>query len=184
MPDGSDGRSDHGPEAHATFVWVFEISGAAPPSHFEGGYAGAVGERQPAIYFHRGGSTIKGISKAGEVVWSRIYVDRDKEGCERLSMDIGRCKAITLPLEETERRWRATTSQWPIMHAVLYGIDRDQMMAKHQSNHIQVVYAPDATTADRALAAKAAMAGAMGLRVNLCGAAQDGRPLGARLSRL
>src|SRR5581483_4681409 len=28
------------------FVWVLEISGAAPPAHFIGGYAGAVSERQ------------------------------------------------------------------------------------------------------------------------------------------
>ena len=42
------------------FVWVFEISGAAPASHFIGGYAGAVGERQPPMYFPKGGSTLKG----------------------------------------------------------------------------------------------------------------------------
>ena len=181
---GSGSKADVDRDTHAAFVWVFEISGAVPPSHLEGGYAGATGERQPAMYFHRGGSTIKGVSKPGEVVWSRIYVDHDKDGCERLSMDIGRCRAISLPPEETERRWRATTSQWPIMHAVLYGVDRDQMMAKHQSNHIQVVYAPDAKTADQALAAKAAMANAMGLRVNLCGDSHDGRPLSQRLGRL
>jgi len=68
-------------------------------------------------------------------------------------MDIGRLKAVALPSEETERRWKATTPVWPIMHAVLYGVSRDQMMAKHQANHIQVVYAPDGETADRALAA-------------------------------
>jgi 3-oxoacyl-[acyl-carrier protein] reductase len=28
------------------------------------------------------------------------------------------------------------------MHAVTYGITRDQMMARHKSNHIQVAYAP------------------------------------------
>jgi hypothetical protein len=70
------------------------------------------------------------------------------------------------------------------MHAVLYGVSRDQLMAKHQSNHIQVVYAPDTKSADKALAAKAAMADAMGLRVNLCGSAADGRPLADRLRRL
>ena len=43
--------------------------------------------------------------------------------------------------EETERRWQATTPQWPIMHAVTYGVSRDQMMARHKSNHIQVAYA-------------------------------------------
>ncbi len=51
---------------------------------------------------------------------------------------------VRLSDEETERRWQATTPQWPIMHAVLYGVSRDQLMAAHQANHIQVAYAPDA----------------------------------------
>jgi len=166
------------------FVWVFEISGAVPPSHLERGYKGASSERQPPMYFRLGGGTIKGVSRPGEVVWSRIYVEPDKKGRDRLHMDLGRCKAIRLPKEETERRWKATTSQWPIMHAVTYGVTRDQMMAKHRANHVQVVYAPDADRADRALAAKAAMAHAMGIRVNLCGSAADGTGLSQRLRAL
>jgi hypothetical protein len=116
------------------------------------------------MYFRLGGGTIKGVSRPGEVVWSRIFVDRDG-----LNMDIGRLTAIELPEEETQRRWASTTSQWPIMHAVFHGVSRDQMMARHQANHIQVVYAPDAKTADRAMEAKAAMASAMGIRVAMCG---------------
>ena len=150
------------------FVWVFEISGAAPASHFIGGYAGARGERQPPMYFPKGGSTLKGISKPGEIVFSRIYVQD-----HALHMDIGRGGVVKLSDEETERRWQATTPQWPIMHAVLYGITRDQMMAKHMANHIQVAYAPDATTANRALVRKASMARALGVRVNLCGDIED-----------
>jgi L-fucose isomerase-like protein len=150
------------------FVWVFEISGAAPASHFIDGYGGARGERQPPMYFPRGGSTLKGISKPGEIVFSRIYV-KD----HALHMDIGRGGVVRLSQEETERRWEATTPQWPIMHAVLYGISRDQMMAKHMANHIQVAYAPDAATARRALVRKASMARALGLRVNLCGDFED-----------
>ena len=121
------------------FVWVFEISGAVPPAHFIGGYAGAVSERQPPMYFRLGGGSLKGVSKPGEIVWSRVFVD---DGV--LKADIGRAKVVELPPEETERRWRITTPQWPIMHAVTYGITRDQMMARHKSNHIQVAYAPDA----------------------------------------
>jgi len=34
------------------FVWVFEISGAVPPSHFANSYAGSVSERQLPMYFH------------------------------------------------------------------------------------------------------------------------------------
>ena len=166
------------------YVWVFLISGAVPASHFERGYAEASSERQPPMYFRLGGGTLKGVSKAGEVVWSRIYVEPDSRGRDRLCMDIGRLKAIALPPEETQRRWEATTPQWPIMHAVLHGVSRDQMMAKHQANHIQVVYARDARTADRALAAKAAMADALGIRVNLCGTNSRGRPLSEALARL
>ena len=152
----------------SAFVWVFEISGAAPASHFIGGYAGARGERQPPMYFPKGGSTLKGISKPGEIVFSRIYVQD-----HALHMDIGRGGVVKLSDEETERRWQATTPQWPIMHAVLYGITRDQMMAKHMANHIQVAYAPDAATANRALVRKASMARALGVRVNLCGDIED-----------
>lgn len=150
------------------FVWVFEISGAVPTSHLEGGYAGACGERQPPMYFPRGGATIKGVSKPGEIVWSRIYVEKDA-----LWMDIGRGGAIRLPEAETQRRWAATTSQWPVMHALLYGVTRDQFMAKHKANHVQVAYAPDAASARRLLAAKAGMAHALGIRVNLCGDVED-----------
>ena len=42
-------------------------------------------------------------------------------------------------------------------------------MARHKANHLQVAYAPDDETADRALHAKAAMFAALGVRVHLCG---------------
>jgi len=58
-------------------------------------------------------------------------------------------EVVHLPQEETEERWKLTTPQWPVMHAILKGVGRDQMMARHQSNHIQVVYAPDAAKAKR-----------------------------------
>ncbi len=146
------------------YVWVMEISGSAPPAHFADGWAGASGERQPPMYFRLGGSTLKGISKPGEIVWSRIFV-ADGE----LKMDIGRGEAIELPLAETQRRWDATTPQWPIMHGVLYGVTRDQMMARHKANHIQVVYANDARSADAAMLARAAMARDLGMDVTVCG---------------
>lgn len=146
------------------YVWVFLISGAAPASHFIGGYAGAVSERQPAMYFRLGGGTLKGISKPGEIVWSRVYV---QDG--GLHVDIGRASVVELPTEETEKRWQATTPQWPIMHTVLHGISRDQMMARHKANHIQVAYAPNAAEADKALAAKASLFAELGVQVHLCG---------------
>jgi hypothetical protein len=149
------------------FVWVFQISGAMPPAHAVDGYAGVVSERQPPVYFGLGGGTIKGVAKPGEIVWSRVFL----MGGE-LHADLGRGTVVDLPAAETECRWQATTAQWPIMHAVLHGVTRDQMMARHKANHIQVAYGDDAATADRALATKAAMFEAMGLRVHLCGDAQ------------
>jgi hypothetical protein len=153
------------------YVWVFLISGAAPPEHFVGGWKGTHGFRQPAMYFPNGGSTMHGVSKPGEIVWSRIYVQN-----EALYMDIGRGGVVTLPEEETKRRLDATTPQWPIMHAVTYGVSRDQMMAKHQANHIQVAYALDAKAADKCLFTKAAMAAELGIKVNVCGTRTNKKP--------
>ena len=151
------------------YVWVFLISGSAPPAHHIDGYAGTDSLRQPAMYFRLGGGTVRGIAKPGEIVWSRIFVENGK-----LKMDLGRAKVITLPKAETERRWKETTQQWPIMHAVTYGISRDQMMARHKANHIQVAYANSAKEADLALYTKAALAAELGLEVCLAGTKADG----------
>jgi hypothetical protein len=154
----------YGEEYNGEFVWVFEISGAAPPQHFVGGYAGVTSERQPPMYFRLGGGTVKGVSKPGEIVWSRVFVDSGK-----LKVDLGRAAVRELPQAETERRWQITTRQWPIMHAVTYGITRDQMMARHKANHIQVAYAPGPEAANEALAVKAAAFRNLGLEVSICG---------------
>jgi len=152
------------------YVWVFLISGSAPPAHHLGGYKGTDSLRQPPMYFRLGGGTVRGIAKPGEIVWSRIFVADGK-----LKMDLGRAKVIALPQEETERRWKETTVQWPIMHAVTYGVTRDQMMARHKANHIQVAYANSAKEADLALYAKAELARELGLEVSLCGTKADGK---------
>lgn len=120
--------------------------------------------RQNPTYFPLGGSTIKGVSKPGEIVWSRAYIQYG-----RLHLDIGRGSALELPEAETERRWQATNPEWPIMHAVMNAVTRDQFMARHKANHLQVAYAPDAAMADRALLAKAAMFDALGVEVHLAG---------------
>jgi L-fucose isomerase-like protein len=155
---------NYGRGSNQQFVWTLEISGSVPPAHFAKGYAEAVSERQPPMYFRLGGGTIKGISKPGHVVWSRIFVEP-----EGLRADLGIAHSIELPQEETERRWQITTPQWPMMHAVFPGITRDQFMARHCSNHIQVAYAPDARQAHRALAAKAAMFQSLGIDIYFCG---------------
>jgi hypothetical protein len=146
------------------FVWVLEISGAAPPAHFTGGFRGAVSKRQPPMYFRRGGGGLQGWSKPGDVVWSRVYVEHG-----RVKADLGLARCVALPEAEMERRSNLTTPQWPIMSAVFPGITRDQMMARHKANHIQVAYAPDRQAAKDALAAKCACFQEMGMQVFLCG---------------
>jgi L-fucose isomerase-like protein len=152
------------------YVWVFLISGSVPPAHFIDGWAGASSERQPPMYFRLGGGTLKGISKPGEIVWSRVFIENGK-----LKMDLGRAGVVKLPDEETQRRWDATTPQWPIMHAVTYGITRDQMMARHKANHIQVAYANSADDADKALLTKAVLADSLGMTVHICGTRANGK---------
>jgi hypothetical protein len=146
------------------FVWLFQISGAVPASHINGGYAKASSERQPPMYFRLGGGTLKGICKPGDVVWSRVFVENDE-----LHVDLGRATALELPAEETERRWKQTTYQWPIMHVLLHGVTRDQFMARHRANHLSVAYAPSPDEADKVMAAKASMFAELGIRVHLCG---------------
>ena len=155
-----------GQDYQGQFVWVFEISGSVPASH-HGGYDKSWSMRQPPMYFPLGGGTLSGVSRAGEVVWSRVFI---MDGV--LHVDLGRATAIDLPAAETERRLAATTPQWPIMHAVLHGVTRDQFMARHKANHLNVAYAPDAATADKALHAKAAMFAELGVLVHLCGDVQ------------
>jgi hypothetical protein len=148
------------------FVWLLQISGAAPANHFVGGYAGAISERQPPMYFPLGGGSLKGIGKPGEIVWSRVFVEGGA-----LHADLGRGTVVSLPAAETERRWRETTTQWPIVHAVLHGVSQNQMMARHRANHVNIAYAPSPEMADKALAAKAAMLAELGIAVHLCGTA-------------
>jgi len=143
------------------FIWLLQISGAAPPNHFVDGWAGATSQRQPAMYFPLGGGSLKGIGKPGAMVWSRVFVEAGALHC-----DLGTGAIVSLPAEETERRWRNTTYQWPIMHAIFHGISRDQFMARHRANHVNIAYAEDPATA---LNTKAAMMNALGIQVHLCG---------------
>jgi hypothetical protein len=152
-----------GEEYDDEFVWVFEISGAVPAAH-HGGYDKSYSMRQPAMFFPLGGGTLSGVSKPGEIVWSRVFL---MDG--RLHLDLGRASVRELPAAETQRRLDATTPEWPIMHAVLHGVTRDQFMARHKANHLNVAYCPDSMTADKALVAKAAAFAQLGVEVHLCG---------------
>lgn len=146
------------------FVWVLQISGAAPASHFVDGYRGASSDRQPPMYFPLGGGTLKGIGKPGKIVWSRVFVEGNA-----LHVDMGLGSVVRLPDEETTRRWQQTTMQWPMVSAIFDGISRDLFMARHRANHVNIAYAPDAKTAAHALAVKSAMFHELGIKVHLCG---------------
>jgi L-fucose isomerase-like protein len=151
------------------FVWVLQISGAAPASHFVDGYRGASSDRLPPMYFPLGGGTLKGIGRPGKIVWSRVFVEDSS-----LHVDIGLGSVVALPAEETERRWKQTTIQWPIVSATFDGVSRDAFMARHRANHVNIAYAPDEKRAAQALAVKSAMFRALGVQVHLCGTVSFG----------
>ncbi|MFJ4999148.1 fucose isomerase [Microbacterium sp. NPDC088619] len=163
VPDNTLHDVRWGEDFDGQFVWVYEISGSVPASHL-GGWQNAEGWRQGHVFFPAGGATINGVSKPGEIVLSRVFI---ADGI--LQADIFRASVVELPAEETQRRKDATNPEWPIAHVVLHGVSRDQFMARHKANHAQLVYAPDAETADKALIAKAAMFAGMGIKVNLVG---------------
>lgn len=163
VPDNTLHDVRWGEDHDGRFVWVYEISGSVPASHL-GGWDKAEGWRQGPVFFPAGGATINGVSKPGEVVLSRVFI---ADGI--LQADIFRASVIELPDAETQRRKDATNPEWPIAHVVLHDVSRDQFMARHKANHAQLVYAPDAETADKALVAKAAMFDRIGIKVNLVG---------------
>ena len=125
------------------FIWDLEISGSVPFEHLKGGIAGAVGYRQPPMYFPFGGSTIAGQGKAGRFIWARAHYSGT-----RVIMHVGTGHAVELPAAEFERRRRATTYQWPLLNCVLDGVGRDDLMAGHQSNHITIAYVDEAALKD------------------------------------
>jgi len=110
-----------------------------------------------------GGGTIKGISKPGEIVWSHVFLESGK-----LKADAGRATVVDLNREEVERRWVAQRLKG-LMNAVLYGVARESLMARHRLNHIQVAYGKDATSADKAMFAKPIAFGELGIDVYVCG---------------
>ena len=123
-----------GRDYEGKFVWVFEISGGAPPAHF-GGWQSTKIYRQPKMYFPLGGGTCSGVSKPGVVTWARFY-----ERFGEIGMDCGIGEVIELPVQELSDRLEKTTAEWPIANVQIPGYDRDQCMASHMSNHITIGY--------------------------------------------
>jgi L-fucose isomerase-like protein len=123
-----------GREYDGKFVWVFLISGGAPPAHF-GGWKKTKIYRQPPMYFPLGGGTCSGVSKPGTITWARAY-----EAWGELGMDCGTGEVLDLPVEELQERLDKTTPVWPIANVHIPGYDRNQLMATHMSNHIVIGY--------------------------------------------
>jgi len=123
-----------GGEYDGKFVWVFMISGGAPPAHF-GGWKNTHVNRQPAGYFPLGGGTCSGVCKPGVFTWARFY-----EAYGEIGMDCGTGEMLDLPEAEVQRRLQATDPQWPIANAYIPGYGRNELMASHMSNHIVVGY--------------------------------------------
>jgi L-fucose isomerase-like protein len=123
-----------GREYEGKFVWVFLISGGAPPAHW-GGWKHTKVYRQPKMYFPLGGGTCSGISKAGTITWARFY-----EQYGEIGMDCGTGEVLELPEAEVRDRLNKTTKEWPIANVHVPGYDRDELMSSHMSNHIVIGY--------------------------------------------
>jgi hypothetical protein len=86
-----------------------------------------------------------------------------------LHCDIGRATVLELPDEENLRRWKMTTTQLPMMQAVLHGVSRDQFMPRHKANHTQVAYGSSGSAADHLMMVKATVMHSLGIRVHIPG---------------
>ena len=106
----------------------------------------------------------RGVSQAKKQIQISFISDDLGESAERIIR-----RVVERPEIKPVTRVGQTTPQWPIMHTVFQGVSRDQMMARHKSNHIQVVYCPSARQAHRAARIKAAALAELGLAVSLCG---------------
>ncbi len=123
-----------GREYDGRFVWVFEISGGAPPAHF-GGWESTKVYRQPSMYFPLGGGSCSGVSKPGVITWARFY-----ESFGEIGMDCGTGEVLPLEEQEVQNRLEKTTAEWPIANVHIPGYDREQCMSTHMSNHITIGY--------------------------------------------
>jgi L-fucose isomerase-like protein len=123
-----------GREYNGKFLWVFLISGGAPPAHF-GGWKNTSVYRQPAMYFPLGGGTCSGVSKPGVITWARFY-----ESFGEIGMDCGVGEVMDVDKADLQDRLDKTTPVWPIANVHIPGYGRDQLMATHKSNHITIGY--------------------------------------------
>jgi L-fucose isomerase-like protein len=141
------------------FVWVFEVSGGAPPAHW-GGWSNTHVYRQPNMFFPKGGGTCSGVSKPGTITWARFY-----ERFGEIGMDVGTGEVVELPKDEVKKRLEATTKEWPVANVYIPGYGRDELMSSHRSNHITMCYGD-------ILRELATAADGLGMKVNVIGDAR------------
>lgn len=146
---------DYRDDSTDAYVWTLLGPGSAPPAHF-GGWERATCGRD---------LTLQGVGRPGWIVWSRAYVEDEST----FRYDAGIAEVLSLPMTETEDRWQQTFPRQPILHVVLQGISPEQMLGRHPSDRVQVVYGPDKDGARRGLFAKAAAMRELGLEVAICG---------------
>ena len=147
------------------YVWVLLISGAAPPAHFIDGWKGASSERQPGMYFRLGGGTLKGVSKPGHIVWSRVYVAERETTC-------GHRNSQSRVLARGRNRSTLERNHAPVAdHA--RGLRRCDSRPDDGSTSIEShpgrLYAQRGRSTPRAARIKAAALSELGLEVCLCG---------------
>ena len=139
------------------------ISGRAPPSHFVGGYAGAV-ERAPARMLSAGRRHAQGHQQARrDRLEPHLYRRRT------LHVDLGRATVVELPAEEVGTPLEVDHAR--VAHHARRPARRhprpDDGSPPGQPHQRRL--RTGRRTADRALAAKAALFDAMGVAVHLCG---------------
>ena len=146
------------------YVWVFLISGAAPPAHHIGGYAGhglgASLRCTSAWRRHGHGASPSPARSSGAGSSSRAA---------RLKLDIGRAEVVRAAARRDRAPLELTTPQWPIMHAVLHGVTPRPDDGPAQGQPHPGRLRRRRREADLALYAKAALASELGLEVSLCG---------------
>ena len=150
-----------------SFVWVFEISGSVPVLHNGGSRSTRTALRQPPTR-----PPPRGVSKPGEIVWSRVF-HRPRPPAHRPRPWLGARGAA----KYTQPATRAPPAPG-VAHSTeaLHGVSRDELMARHKANHVQASDALNATAAHQTLRAKAALFAELGL---------EGAPFaGARCQRV
>jgi len=112
------------------FIWVFEISGGAPPAHF-GGWKNTADLPSAEMYSLLAWDLL-GVSKPGVITWARFYETFGNRN------GLWHREGSAAATAEVNDRLKKTTSEWPIANVHIPEYERDQLMTSHMSNHITI----------------------------------------------